>query len=245
MNSHSVSVDSNRGALHRTVQGTVQGTAAIIPAFNEERTVGGIVRALKGARGIDEIIVVDDGSGDRTAVEAAAAGADQVIRLPNNIGKGGALQRGLSATSAGILFFCDADFIGLTADHVERLLLPVQEGRVSMCTGIRDRGPVLDWAIARLPHISGIRTLRRELFEGLPERFLRRFRVEIALEYFCKVNRRDCETMPLAGIRHVRKMQKVGFSRGLAAYSAMILQIAEVIIRVRLAKKEFLPSHAS
>jgi glycosyltransferase involved in cell wall biosynthesis len=232
MNSRSVSVNADR-------------TAAIVPAFNEERTVGGIVRALKGARGIDEIIVVDDGSEDRTADEAASAGADQILRLPENIGKGGALQRGVSATSAGILFFCDADFIGLTADHIERLLLPVREGRMAMCTGLRERGPVLDWLIARLPHISGIRALRRELFEGLPARFVRRFRVEIAQEYFCKVNSLACETMPLTGITHVRKMQKIGFTRGLSAYSSMIWQIAEVSLRARRSKNEFLPPHAS
>jgi len=220
-------------------------TAAIVPAYNEEKTIGGIVRALKGARGVDEVIVVDDGSGDRTADEARAAGADQVLRLAENIGKGGALRRGVSATSAGLLFFCDADFIGLTLAHVERLLLPVREGRLAMCVGERDRGPALAWLIARLPHISGERALRREVFEGVPARFLRRFRVEIALEYSCKVNRLACGGIPTIGITHVRKMQKIGFFRGLAAYAAMIWQIAEAFVLVRLAKKEFIIPHAA
>lgn len=214
--------------------------AAVVPAFNEERTVGGIVRTLKAARGVDEVIVVDDGSSDRTADEARAAGADQVLRLTDNIGKGGALRRGVRATSAGVLFFCDADFLGLTPAHVERLLQPVREGRLAMCAGLRDRGPLLASLTARLPRISGERALRREVFEGVPPRFLRRFLIEIALEYYCEVNRLPCGAIPTVGITHVRKMQKVGFLRGLAAYLAMIRDIAEAFILVRLAKKEFI-----
>jgi len=216
--------------------------AAVVPAFNEEKTIAGIVRTLKAVRGIDEVIVVDDGSEDGTAAAAAAAGADQVLRLPENLGKGGALARGVRATSAGILFFCDADFLGLMPAHVERLLRPVREGRKAMEAGERDRGPLLAPLLARLPHISGERALRREVFEGVPPRFLARFRVEIALEYYCEVNRLAYGAVPTVGIAHVRKMQKVGFVRGLAAYAAMIWQIADAFVRVRLAKKEFIRS---
>jgi len=227
MSSRSGSVEASRAA-------------AVVPAFNEEKTIAAVVRTLKATRGLDEVIVVDDGSADRTADEAAAAGADRVLRLPENVGKGDALRRGVGATAAGILFFCDADFIGLTPAHVERLLQPVREGRKAMESGERDRGPLLAPLLARLPHISGERALRREVFEGVPARFLTRFRVEIALEYYCKVNRLAYGATPTVGIAHVRKMQKVGFLRGLAAYAAMIWQIAEAYVRVRMAKKEFI-----
>lgn len=216
----------------------------MVPAFNEEKTVAGIVRALKAARGIDEVIVVDDGSSDRTSEAARAAGADQVLILPENLGKGGALQRGVRATSAGTLFFCDADFIGLTPAHVERLLAPVREGRLAMHAGERDRGAWLAPLLARLPHISGERALRRDVFEGVPARFLSRFRVEIALEYYCEINRLAYGATPTVGITHLRKMQKVGIIRGLAAYAGMILEIAEAFVQVRLAKDEFLKTHA-
>ena len=214
--------------------------AAIVPAFNEEKTVAGIVRALKAARGIGEVIVVDDGSSDRTAAEAEAAGADKVLRLPENLGKGGALQNGVRATRAETLFFCDADFLGLTPGHVERLLRPVTEGRLAMCTGLRDRGPVLTRLIAHLPLISGERALRRQVFEGVPSRFLKGFRVEIALNYFCRANRLRYGSVPTLGVVHVRKMQKVGIVRGLIGYVAMMLQIAEAVATVWLAKNEFM-----
>ncbi len=69
-------------------------TGVLIPAFNEEAAVGAVVKgALKYA---GRVLVVDDGSSDRTGRAAAAAGAE-VIRHPENRGKGGALRTGLRA----------------------------------------------------------------------------------------------------------------------------------------------------
>jgi glycosyltransferase involved in cell wall biosynthesis len=64
---------------------------ALLPAYREAETVGPIVSALK-QHGFD-VLVVDDASGDRTGERAAAAGA-RVVRLPFNLGYGGALQTG-------------------------------------------------------------------------------------------------------------------------------------------------------
>ena len=66
--------------------------AAVIPAYNEERTVASVVRAVREAPSISEVIVVDDGSTDRTAQVARQAGA-RVVHLETNVGKGGAMKR--------------------------------------------------------------------------------------------------------------------------------------------------------
>ncbi len=50
----------------------------VIPARNEESTVGDVVRAARGARGVGQVVVVDDGSTDGTAAAAWAAGASVV-----------------------------------------------------------------------------------------------------------------------------------------------------------------------
>src|SRR5213592_635829 len=66
---------------------------AIVPAYNEERTIEDVVRAIqKDAPGF-EVIVVDDGSTDRTARLARAVGAEVVVH-PFNLGIGGAMQSG-------------------------------------------------------------------------------------------------------------------------------------------------------
>jgi glycosyltransferase involved in cell wall biosynthesis len=68
-----------------------QHSLVIIPAFNEERTIGEVVAAVS-ALGYD-IVVVDDGSLDRTAENAAVRGV-VVLQLPINLGVGGALRAG-------------------------------------------------------------------------------------------------------------------------------------------------------
>ncbi len=214
--------------------------AAIVPAFNEEKTVGDVVRALKIAPSIDEVIVVSDGSTDRTVEEAEKAGADRVVRLEANIGKGDALMRGVETTTAGILFFCDADFIGLTPQHAERLLAPVQGGHLVMCAGLRDRGPLVTPIIAHLPLLSGERALLREVIEAVPRRFLKGFRVEMALNYACRVHGWPYGSIPTMGVSQVRKIQKIGVVRGLWAYAAMVWEVSEALVRVNLARKEFL-----
>lgn len=65
----------------------------LIPALNAERTVGAIARECKAA--YDEVLVINDGSSDRTAEVAREAGA-QVINHPVNRGKGGALKTGFA-----------------------------------------------------------------------------------------------------------------------------------------------------
>jgi len=70
---------------------TVGRVLLVIPAFNEERSVGAVVQKARDLH--YEVCVVDDGSTDRTAERAADAGA-QVLRLPVNLGVGGALRCG-------------------------------------------------------------------------------------------------------------------------------------------------------
>jgi glycosyltransferase involved in cell wall biosynthesis len=65
----------------------------VIPAYNEQGHVGGVVAEVQAALPGVDVLVVDDGSGDGTAAEARRAGA-QVIRLPLNAGYGAALQTG-------------------------------------------------------------------------------------------------------------------------------------------------------
>lgn len=72
-------------------------TAALIPAFNEARSVRDVVDGLRGV--VDHVLVVDDGSTDGTEAAARAGGAE-VLVLPTNRGKGHAVRAGIAALSA-------------------------------------------------------------------------------------------------------------------------------------------------
>src|SRR5438034_8930676 len=67
---------------------------AVVPAYNEEASVARVIEDIRSADPSFDIVVVDDGSTDRTADVAEAAGA-HVVQLPYNLGIGGAVQTGL------------------------------------------------------------------------------------------------------------------------------------------------------
>ncbi|MDZ7576793.1 MAG: glucosyl-3-phosphoglycerate synthase [Candidatus Nanopelagicales bacterium] len=117
-----------------------KGTArvdVILPALDEEDTVGPIVAAIMrdlvapGRRLVDEVIVVDSGSTDATADRASAVGArvvktDSVLTsLPVERGKGEAMWRGLAATAGDLVVFLDADLRSFTSGYVVGLLGPL------------------------------------------------------------------------------------------------------------------------
>lgn len=109
----------------------------ILPALNEQDTVGGIVHAIRsrlmtaGCPLVDELVVVDSGSVDRTGLRAREAGARVIDResvLPELVarsGKGEAMWRGLAATSGEIVVFLDADLRSFTPGYVVGLLGPL------------------------------------------------------------------------------------------------------------------------
>ncbi|MDP2182462.1 MAG: glycosyltransferase family 2 protein [Actinomycetota bacterium] len=105
---------------------------ALIPAFNEADLIGATVIAARSIRGVDRVLVVDDGSTDSTAEVARAAGAE-VLALPDNVGKGAALDTGIAhlAEEIEVLLLLDGD-LGQSAEQGQLLLDPVSEGRADL-----------------------------------------------------------------------------------------------------------------
>ncbi len=82
--------------------------SVIIPAYNEQEAIGGVVKKISTLYPAFEIIVVDDGSTDETPAVAKASGA-LVYRHPYNIGNGAAIKSGIRFASGKILVFMDGD----------------------------------------------------------------------------------------------------------------------------------------
>ncbi len=213
--------------------------AAVVPARNEAKTVGDVVRTLAASGAFAEIIVVSDGSTDGTAAEARAAGATLVHEFATPRGKGGALGHGVMHTDAPVVCFFDADLVGLTAEHVRLVLGPVVEGKRYMNVGLRDRGPLLTAVAKRLPLVGGERALRREIFDAIPGRYLAGYGVEVTLNWTCRVNGLPYGWTVLPGLGIVTKLRKVGIVAGLAGYATMWAQVAMTMLNVRLARREF------
>lgn len=209
--------------------------AAIIPALNEEKTIGNVIAAIKNSGLCSEIIVVSDGSTDKTAEYAIAAGATTVISNRQKCGKGAALRAGLAATDAKILFFCDADLIGIEPSHIHKLATPVLSGECAMNVGLRDRGQWF-FAIERLlPLLSGERVFLRAIFESLPTEVSKGYMVEVAMNYYCTLHNLIIQKTPLIGLSIRRKMQKIGFLRGILSYVTMFRELFIAMIMLRAA----------
>jgi hypothetical protein len=163
-------------------------TAIIIPALNEEASVGGVLNGLRKANidGLGPIIVVDNGSTDKTFDVALAAGA-KVIREPER-GYGAACLAGIAALPAdiNIVLFADADGSDVPEDAA-RLVNAVARGDAVMVIGSRMLGSVepgamtwpqrfgnwlapalirVIWGV-RFTDLGPLRAIRRDALESL------------------------------------------------------------------------------
>lgn len=211
--------------------------AAIVPAFNEEKTIGKVIEALLAVPEIDEIIVVDDGSNDKTS-QIAQKFKVKLIRLKENIGKGQALEIGSRATQAKILLFTDADLLKIKPSHFQKLLEPVLKNQVEMTVGSVDRSnfsKIFRWILLKVESpVAGMRVLKREFWEKIPEEYKKRYFVESALTYFAKKYKIKTKFFILDGVSHLIKEKKYGFVFGTKARAKMFAEIVLVNILLRL-----------
>ena len=131
---------------------------ALVAAHQEEETIASTVKALAALPAVAGVVVVADGCTDRTAEEAAGAGA-RVLLCPRRLGKGGALEGALErGVLASAYLLVDGD-VAETAGEAEALLDEVLAGR-------------LDLAIGRLPPQAGggfgtVKTMAATLIRSL------------------------------------------------------------------------------
>ncbi|MGB9131316.1 MAG: glycosyltransferase family 2 protein, partial [Methanosarcina sp.] len=111
-----------------------QNITVILPAYNEEVSIGSIVILSKYYA--DHVIVVDDGSSDRTAALARKAGAEVIVHEVNT-GKGGALKTGFAAAEgADIIVTLDSDGQH-NPGEIPKLVAPILKGEADMVNGSR------------------------------------------------------------------------------------------------------------
>jgi len=138
---------------------------AVIPALNEETTVGGVVTALRASANIDQVVVVDNGSSDRTAEVAEAAGA-KVISCPVR-GLGLAVKAGLAQARTELVLRTDADICNWSIRWV-RLLAEASTGGLTrlIFDSPYDEFPVTRLVVEPLIRLAGFREIPRLPISG-------------------------------------------------------------------------------
>jgi glycosyltransferase involved in cell wall biosynthesis len=127
--------------------------AVVIPCLNEEESIAGVVRDVL-AQGVDEVIVVDNGSTDATAARAQAAGARVVIEPQHGYGRACAAGLRLTRADADIICFLDGDGSDVPAFLAE-VAGPVARGEADFVMGSRLRGQREDGSMTPQQIIAG------------------------------------------------------------------------------------------
>ncbi|NLB42050.1 MAG: glycosyltransferase family 2 protein [Clostridiales bacterium] len=204
----------------------------IIPAFNEEKNISRVLEPLSTIREPYEILVVNDGSTDRTSDIVYSFGM-QVLDLPKNMGKSYAMKAGLNNTSGEAILYLDADLIGLRPQHIQWLISPVKEDLADMTLGVFCSGRgITDLAQKLTPFLSGQRVVRRESLFCLREQdWESGFGIEVALTRYAKEHHLRILEIPLENVSQTMKEEKLGLAKGMEARLKMYWEIARALNR--------------
>ena len=205
--------------------------SVLIPAYNEEETIGEIVSFLNDLEYIDEILVVNDGSDDSTSLIAQNSGAI-VLNNNKNKGKGAAVQAGFDFLSTDIILLLDGDLVGLKEKHIKNILAPLLYENVDMSVGILMRGNFfIDFAQKFTPNLSGQRAIRKTVINDLIKLNDVGYGVEIIINRHVK-KKGKIEYVKLNDIHHIIKEEKRGILKGIFARIKMYWDLFKVIFMI-------------
>jgi len=208
--------------------------SAIVPVFNEEKTVKKVIEALLKSNLISEVISINDGSTDKS-LEILKSFGDKikVINLKCNQGKGFALAVGIKKAKGEIVAFFDSDLVNLSDEHVKTLLNPILENKYKAVLGFPKRNKSFPNIFA---YLTGERAYRRNgLFPHLEKIKKARYGVETFLNSL--FDKKETKIMPLKNLIHLVKYEKVYPSKAFKEYLVEAVEIAK-----EMGKKEIISS---
>lgn len=113
--------------------------SVVIPAFNEEEFIGNVIHVAQEVEEVDGVLVVDDGSTDKTTELAKKYGA-RVVSHKKNLGKGYAMKTGCERAEGDVLIFLDADLMNINPQKIKSIIDTFKEGYDFVKTKFNRRG---------------------------------------------------------------------------------------------------------
>jgi len=204
--------------------------SCVIAAYNEEKGISTVLRAVSKHPLLKEVIVIDDGSHDRTVDIVGQFPDITLIKHPVNKGKTISVADGIAAATGDFICSLDADLVGITADSVTRLITPIIDGRAAVSISLRERYPWF-WHPFGLDYISGERVYPKELLnEHMEElRHLSKFGLEVFMNRLIIKQGLPVAIVRLPGVISPLKESKQGFWRGLASDIKMVGDIFHTV----------------
>ena len=209
---------------------------AVVPVYNEEKTVGNVLEVLTSSDKINEIILVNGGSTDSTPkiiykFKINRKPRVKIINLKHPNGKGDAVRIGTKNIKSEILLFFDADLIGLKKEHIDKLLEPgVNEG-AAMVIGLRDKGNFIgNMIMPYFPLTGGERAILTKVFMKIRKcPLIEGWGLESVMNDYCKKKKLKVIKIKLDGVNHIGLQTK---KYGLMAFLKEIYDV--VLTRIKL-----------
>jgi glycosyltransferase involved in cell wall biosynthesis len=218
--------------------------SAVIPIFNEVKTIRIILERVQATSLVDEILLVDDGSSDGTRALLAEMDGKQgihVILHEKNLGKGAAVRTGIAAATGDVVIIQDADLEYDPRDYPV-LLKPIEEGLADVVYGSRflggPRRVVMFWHMVANKLLTfatnllyntilsdmetGYKVFRREVVQGIQ---LRANRFDFEPEFTAKILKRRLKIfeVPISfNPRNYDEGKKIGFKDAFSAVWALL-----------------------
>lgn len=204
--------------------------SCIIPTYNEEARITGVLNVISTHPLIDEVIVVDDGSKDNTRSIVSRFPNVHLIIHEKNQGKSKAIYTGIRASQGEFLLFVDADLVGLNADNITSLITPILDNVADVSISLRRNAPKM-WHRVGIDYISGERVFRKETIakhlEDIPT--LPKFGLEVFFNRWIIKGKCRIKIVPWDNVDSPYKYKKYGWYVGIREDIKMTLDILETV----------------
>ena len=222
--------------MHTAIFITKMKVTAVVPVYNEEKTIKNVLEVLTSSDRINEIIVINGGSTDRTPhiINKFKSNKKLKIRIMNlkhPNGKGDAVRIGTKNIKSEILLFFDADLIGLKKEHIDKLLEPVVNEGAAMVIGLRDKGNLIgNMLMPYFPLTGGERAILTKVFMEIRKcPLIEGWGLESVMNDYCKKKKLKIFKVKLDGMNHIGLQTK---KYGLMAFLKEIYDV--VLIKIKL-----------
>lgn len=186
--------------------------------------------ATKKSNVFDEIIVINDGSEDSTGDILRNTEDIIFIDLEKNVGKGGAVAKGIESSSGDIIVMIDADLSGLRRETFESLLEPIRKNEADTVVGIiqHSNKKFVSFIQKTASVLSGQQAFRAKLVKDAKIEHTR-FGLELALKDHFKEKNARIKKITLPGISHRIKEEKMGIGKGVKHRTKMYKELGKQI----------------